>query len=473
MLQFVQWDINLCMKTKKKTSIQAKTLFFLLTYNIVIIVLLWVCQIKILDIYYEKEQIVNMDNIVNDLKNTNTSDLSAALLDIAYDNDVCIVLSNGLNVAGTYNINMNGCALKSNNTKVKELMYNFVQSESSFKSYRFVNDDKHISALMYGVKIDDSDIFIYSNLEDISDFTLIIKRQLMYVCVIGIFIAIIMSIFLSNKITEPITKITKKAKKLGSGDTEVSFDDSGIKEIDELSETLTQAQEEMVKTDELRRDLMANVSHDLKTPLTMIKAYAEMIRDISYKDPEKMNEHLGIIVDETDRLTVLVNDILDLSRMQSNADTLSIEKFDLAEDIKTIVNRYQIIKETEKYIINVEMPDSIMIKADKKKLNQVIYNLINNAINYTGEDKTVTVRITKHKKYYLVEIIDTGKGIKESEIPYIWNKYYKNDKNHQRNVVSTGLGLSIVKEILELHGYEYGVKSTLKKGSTFYFKIRI
>ena len=205
----------------------------------------------------------------------------------------------------------------------------------------------------------------------------------------------------------------------------------------------------------------------------MIKAYAEMIRDISYKDQDKMNEHLSIIVDETDRLTVLVNDILDLSRMQSNADSLSIEKFDLADDIKTIVNRYQIIKETEKYIINLDMPNSIMIKADKKKLNQVIYNLINNAINYTGDDKTVTVRVTKHKKYYLVEISDTGKGIKESEIPYIWNKYYKNDKNHQRNVVSTGLGLSIVKEILELHDYEYGVKSVLKKGTTFYFKIKI
>lgn len=461
------------MKTKKKTSIQAKTLFFLLSYNIVIIVLLWVCQIKILDIYYEKEQIDNMDNIVNSLKETNSIELVSKLQDIAYDNDVCIVLTSNTSVVETYNINMNGCALKSGNTKVKELMYNFVQSEETLKSYRFVNDDKHISALMYGVKVGNSDVFIYSNLEDISDFTLLIKRQLMYVCVVGIFIAIIMSIFLSNKITEPITRITKKAKKMGTGDTDVSFEESGIKEIDELSETLTQAQEEMVKTDELRRDLMANVSHDLKTPLTMIKAYAEMIRDISYKDSEKMNEHLGIIVDETDRLTVLVNDILDLSRMQSNADTLSIEKFDLAEDIKTIVNRYQIIKETEKYIINVEMPDSIMIKADKKKLNQVIYNLINNAINYTGDDKTVTVRVTKHKKYYLVEIIDTGKGIKESEIPYIWNKYYKNDKNHQRNVVSTGLGLSIVKEILELHGYEYGVKSVLKKGSTFYFKIKI
>jgi len=469
----VQWDISLFMKAKKKTSIQAKTLFFLLSYNIVIIVLLWVCQIKILDIYYEKEQVDNMDNIVNSLKETNSIELVSKLQDIAYDNDVCIVLTSNTSVVETYNINMNGCALKSGNSKVKELMYNFVQSEETLKSYRFVNDDKHISALMYGVKVGNSDVFIYSNLEDISDFTLLIKRQLMYVCVVGIFIAIIMSIFLSNKITEPITRITKKAKKMGTGDTDVSFEESGIKEIDELSETLTQAQEEMVKTDELRRDLMANVSHDLKTPLTMIKAYAEMIRDISYKDSEKMNEHLGIIVDETDRLTVLVNDILDLSRMQSNADTLSIEKFDLAEDIKTIVNRYQIIKETEKYIINVEMPDSIMIKADKKKLNQVIYNLINNAINYTGDDKTVTVRVTKHKKYFLVEIIDTGKGIKESEIPYIWNKYYKNDKNHQRNVVSTGLGLSIVKEILELHDYEYGVKSVLKKGSTFYFKIKI
>lgn len=461
------------MKTKKKTSIQAKTLFFLLTYNIVIILLLWLCQIKILDIYYEKEQVDNMNSIVKSLNSTDSSNLTSTLQDIAYENDVCIVLSDDISVVGAYNINMNGCILKNNNSKVRELMYNFVNSDETFKSYKFINEDKHISALLYGIKLDNKTAFIYSNLEDISDFTILIKQQLMYVCIIGIFIAIIISIFLSSKITEPITKITKKAKKLGSGDTEVTFEESGIKEIDELSEALTQAQMEMVKTDELRRDLMANVSHDLKTPLTMIKAYAEMIRDISYKDYDKMNEHLGIIVDETDRLTVLVNDILDLSRMQSNADTLSIETFDLADDIKTIVNRYQIIKETEKYIINVEMPESIKIKADKKKINQVIYNLINNAINYTGEDKTVTVRVTKHKKYYLVEIIDTGKGIKESEIPYIWNKYYKNDKNHQRNVVSTGLGLSIVKEILELHGYEYGVKSVLKKGSTFYFKIKI
>ena len=111
----------------------------------------------------------------------------------------------------------------------------------------------------------------------------------MYVFIVSIVISVIISVFLSNVITEPILKITKKAKKLGGGDTKVEFDESGITEIDELSETLTQAQKEMAKTDELRRDLMANVSHDLKTPLTMIKAYAEMVRDLSYHNRRKLS----------------------------------------------------------------------------------------------------------------------------------------------------------------------------------------
>lgn len=461
------------MKKKRKTSIQAKTLFFLLTFNVIIIMLLWILQIKILDIYYEKEQVNKMEKIVSKLKNASSDDFASTLQDIAYQNEVCIVVTNGNTLVGTYNMNMNGCALKSSNSKARSLMYSFISNDYTFKSFRFINDDKHVSALMYGIKFDDMDTFIYSNLQDISDFTLIIKRLIMYICFVGVFLSIVISVFLANKITEPITKITNKAKKLGSGNIEVTFEESGIKEIDELSLTLKEAQREMIKTDELRRDLMANVSHDLKTPLTMIKAYAEMIRDISYKDPKKMNEHLEIIVDETDRLTVLVNDILILSKMQSNAEELNKEKFDLKELIDSIVKKYQIIKETEKYIINVECPNDVIINADKKKLNQVIYNLINNAINYTGSDKTVTVRVTKTRKYYLVEVIDSGKGIKKSEIPYIWNKYYKNEKNHQRNVVSTGLGLAIVKEILELHKYEYGVKSELKKGTTFYFKIKI
>ena len=459
------------MKLKKKTSIQAKTLAFLLIFNLVIILLLWICQISIFDIYYEKAQIDNMDEIISSLEDVDDENRALMLQEIAYKNEVCIGVLEDSNIVETYNTNLNGCAIGTK--KVEVLMNKFINSKENVKAYRFVNEDKKVSAILYGIHDKNGYTFIYSNLQDISDFTLIIKKQIMYIFIVSIFVAIIISVFLSSKITYPITNITKKAKKLGSGDFDIEYDESGIKEIDELSETLYEAQKELVKTDELRRDLMANVSHDLKTPLTMIKAYAEMIRDISYKNPEKMNEHLAIIVDETDRLTVLVNDILDLSKMQSNADTLQLEKFDLAKEIHNIVKKYQIIKETEKYVINVNIPDEIIINADKKKLNQVIYNLVNNAINYTGEDKQVTINVIKNKKYYLVEIKDTGKGIKESEIKYIWNKYYKNDKNHQRNVVSTGLGLSIVKQILELHNYEYGVNSIYKQGTTFYFKIKI
>lgn len=462
------------MKTKKTRSIQYKALGYLITFNIVIIIIIWFCDISIFDIYYEKTQIATMNETVNKIKDTSASKIDMTLQEIVYNNDICIAVTDDNSYVATYNIKMNGCGLANNNSKVKELMVSFIDSEEQVKSYKFLNDDKKVQALLYGLKYDNSSyIFLYSNLEDISNVTIIIKRQLLYICIIGIMVAIIISVFLSTKITDPITKITKKAKRLGNGDYDVNFDKSGITEIDELAETLTQAKNELAKTDELRRDLMANVSHDLKTPLTMIKAYAEMIRDISYKDKDKMNEHLNIIVDETDRLTLLVNDILDLSKMQSSASVLKLEKFDLCEEINNILQKYQIIKETEEYKIEAIMPEKAIIKADKKKIEQVIYNLVNNAINYTGDDKLVTIRVTKHKRHYLVEIIDTGKGIKKEEIPYIWDKYYKNDKLHQRNVVSTGLGLSIVKQILEQHGYEYGVNSELKKGSTFYFKIKI
>ena len=217
---------------------------------------------------------------------------------------------------------------------------------------------------------------------------------------------------------------------------------------------------------------MANVSHDLKTPLTMIRAYAEMVRDITYKDKEKMDKDLNIIIEETERLNILVNDILELSKMQADAESLNIEEFDLCEIINQIIKRYDILKTTEDYKFIIDLPPKAIVKADKQKIMQAIYNLINNAINYTGNNKKIYIRVIDQKKYFLIEIEDTGKGIKPEEIPYIWDKYYKKDKKHQRNVVSTGIGLSIVKEILTKHKFDFGVKSIPKKGSTFYFKIK-
>ncbi len=127
---------------------------------------------------------------------------------------------------------------------------------------------------------------------------------------------------------------------------------------------------------------------------------------------------------------------------------------------------------TENYNFVLSAPDKAIVKADKKKMGQVIYNLINNAINYTGDDMTVYINISKSKSGYLVEIIDTGKGIDEETIKHVWNRYYKTDKLHKRNKVGTGLGLAIVREILEAHDFKYGVKSTVGKGTNFYFILK-
>ena len=203
----------------------------------------------------------------------------------------------------------------------------------------------------------------------------------------------------------------------------------------------------------------------------MIKAYAEMIKDFENMSVQKKNENLNIIIEETDRLNVLVSDILDLSKLQANTYELKIEEFDLDKLIRDVIKRYYILIDSEGYEFIYENEESIMVMGDKKRIEQVVYNLINNAINYTGDDKKVYIELVNDKKKVTVKIRDTGKGIKKEDIKYIWNKYYHNEKKHKRNAYGTGLGLSIVKTILDSHNYKYGVDSKINKGTTFYFEI--
>lgn len=459
-------------RATRTNSINFKTLLYLILFSVTILVFLMVSQTLLLKFSYERYQTKKIKNIAKTISNYDVSEVVSELESIAYENSVCIEYYLDSNDKILYNTLMVGCGLNKNNSQILSLVNDIRNSNKDVQHIKLVNKTSDTKAILSGIKMSNGTIFVYSPLEDLDGASIVLKGQLLYITIIVIVLACFISYFLSNKITEPITKITKKAKELGEGNYNIEFDSSDVLEIDELANTLNHVSKDLSKIDELRRDLMANVSHDLKTPLTMIRAYAEMVRDISYKDKEKMDKDLNVIIEETERLNILVNDILDLSKMQANADLLSLEKFDLCEVIKEVMTRYDILKTTEDYKFIVELPEKCEVTADKKKIMQVIYNLINNAINYTGNDKKVIIRVKNTRKEYIVEIEDTGKGIKKEEIPYIWDKYYKSDKKHQRNVVSTGIGLSIVKEILTKHKFDYGVKSTLKKGSTFYFKIR-
>ena len=459
------------MNTKKKSSINQTILSYLIIFSIGIIVLLWITQILFLKVFYEKYQQDKLISIANELYNTNENELEDKIDNLTFDTNICIAYINPTLVnAKYYNNRTNGCMLGKGNALDKYYKEIELSSDDQI-SIKLNNPFDKTESLLYGIKVGNSRVYLYTTLEDINSTTSVLQSQLIYIMIAVLLLAIVISFFISRMLSKPITDITTKAKTLADNNFDVDFDESDIYEIDELSNALNYLKEETSKTDEYRRDLMANVSHDLKTPLTMIKAYAEMVRDISYKDKNKREENLNVIINESDRLNVLVNDILELSKIQANASDINKKEFDLVKELKEILTRYDILKEKEGYEIILKTPKKVMVNADKKRISQVLYNLINNAINYTGDDKKVYVNIIDNKKYYHIEIKDTGKGIDKDDLKHIWDKYYKKDKNHKRNVMGTGLGLSIVKNILVKHEFNYGVDSVKDKGSIFYFDI--
>lgn len=452
-------------------SLHFKTLEYLIVFSISILLLLWFVQIIFFRIYYEKYQISYMNELVEKVKNIDSTNILSSIDDISLDNNICLEYVDNWGNKYYFNNKTTSCLLGKNKNIDKELV-KIKQSQEEISFEKILNPLNNSVSLLYGIKKGNGYVFLFTSLEDIGTTTSLIKNQLIYLTLLTILLSIVIALFLSRRIAKPISNMTKMATKLANGNYNLVFESTGINELDELANSLNYLEQEVSKTDTYRRDLMANVSHDLKTPLTMIKAYAEMIKDITIDDKEKTIKNLNVIIEETERLNILVNDILELSKLQNNQDNLNIEEFDIVLLIKDILRRYEIIKETENYSLILESPESIIVKADKKRISQVIYNLINNAVNYTGDDLKVVIRLTEESKDCLVEIIDTGKGIAEEDIQNIWNRYYKQEKNHKRNVIGTGLGLSIVKNILEQHHFNYGVNSVKNQGTTFYFKIK-
>lgn len=284
----------------------------------------------------------------------------------------------------------------------------------------------------------------------------------------AIVLAFVASGFVAMLITKPVTEVTEFAKEIARGNYDLNFrTDYFCSEMNELSQSLSYACTEISKADRMQKELIANVSHDLKTPLTMIKAYASMIREISGNDEAKRNAHTQIIIDESDRLAALVGDLLDLSRVRAGLEG-DFSVFNLSEEVYKITERFRYLCEAKSYVIETEVQDSLYTFANRARIEQVLYNLIGNAVNYTGEDKRVTVRLFQQGENARFEVIDTGAGIAPEEIDTIWDRYYRSSETHKRPVKGTGLGLSIVKGILSAHGCPFGVESETGKGSCFW-----
>lgn len=297
-----------------------------------------------------------------------------------------------------------------------------------------------------------------------------LQIQLICISILMFVLSLGIALLMSKKISKSIIKINNSAKELAKGNYEVIFDGNDYREIAELSDTLNYTSRELGRTEAYQRELIANVSHDLRTPLTMIIAYSEGMRDLP---GENTPENIQVVIDEAKRLTNLVNDMLDISKLQSGVIQIDKKKYNLSKSIEAVMERYTKLKEQEGYNITFDFEQEVYINADEFKIFQVIYNMVNNAINYTGDDKLVRVRQIIKGNHVRIQVEDTGEGIKKEDMQYVWERYYKVDKKHKRALTGTGLGLSISKNILELHNAEYGVESIEKKGSTFWFELQI
>lgn len=313
-------------------------------------------------------------------------------------------------------------------------------------------------------------LLINTPLEPIESYVSFILNQYLYVAIIAVGISLVLAFVLSRRISKPIVDMKQEANKLAQGNYDASFKTNSYSEINELASTLDDATDKLSKINDLRKDLLANVSHDIKTPLTMIKAYAEMIKDISGDDPVKRNEHLDVIIKETDYLNRLVTDMSELSKLQTGNITLSKANFDLKQCVLDVIELLSQLMEEKNITLNTELVD-VVIYADELKMSQVIYNFLSNAIKHSDENSLIEIKMIDDENTIRLEVIDHGEGIKEETLPYIWDRYYKVDKNFNRSVNSTGLGLAIAKAILEAHNARYGVESKYGEGSMFYFEL--
>jgi two-component system sensor histidine kinase ResE len=222
--------------------------------------------------------------------------------------------------------------------------------------------------------------------------------------------------------------------------------------------------------EQLQKEFVSNVSHELKTPLTSIQGFVKAIRDKVFKDEESEEEYLNIILGEVKRLTRLVNDLLDLSQIESGQIAMNIGEYNLKEIIQqTILNLQPQIDKRNLNIITEAPDNDLNIFADRDRIEQVLLNLLNNAISFSSDKEEVKIKVEDIGEKVKVSIEDNGPGIPEEELKYIWNRFHKVDKSRTRNESGTGLGLSIVKKIIEQHQGRVTVESEVGKGSKFSF----
>ncbi len=482
---------------RAKRSIKHSVLLSLLIFAAIILASLWIFQILLLDDIYSSIVTDRLESTALTLESAiGVGDLDEKASYLSHEHNICIYIfkfkdNKALPVCSVHV--EGGCLLHNiSSNELSKLQIEASKSEDGVYIKRFPlggfniagqSGNEHLSAakrpdsIIYTKNVsfrDGGDGVIFLNCE-ISPVTATVKTlrtMLIWISLMTVVIAVIFAYILTYRVSAPIADVNRESKSLAQNKYDRTKIRRSYREIEELSDTLTYAASELSKVDSMQKELLANVSHDLRTPLTLIEGYSEMMRDIP---GENTPENMQVVIDETKRLSTLVTDLLELSRMRQGNAAVSFETISLTDALEKTAERVKKLYAPDGYRIELSADGDVYVSADKTRLLQVIYNLIGNAVSYTGEDKTVYVTSRRMQstsgEYVRVSVTDTGAGIAKEDLPLIWDRYYKLDKVHRRGAGGSGLGLSIVKENLLLHNARFGVASEIGEGSTFWFEL--
>ncbi len=468
-------------------GLRSKIWAWLMALVMVIIVLLWLFQVVFLENFYYKVHFSLIeDKIMTVASHLETSNLiNATDLSSALNNDQLDALESLTEVSGlgVMLINNEGDILYQESLVFEQMfkrslatqLESALLGETQIETISHMRFDSDYWVMTHPVKDTSGKVIgaiaVTAPIEAVSETVGIIKQQLIWITGIIFVLASVVAFLIARELSRPLLKLEKATQQIAEGHFEIV---TGIKRRDEIGQLARNIEEmghSLGQIDQLRRDLIGNLSHELRTPLSVIKGYSETMIDVTGDDPVKRNKQLNLIIEETNRLTDMIQDIMDLSRLQSGQMALDRDAFDLVEVMQQIKLKFEIFTVVE-LVSDTEMA---IVSADRSKIIQVLTNLTSNAIHHSqavGENATkVVMKLISSERDYRVEIIDYGKGIPLEEQSKIWDRFYQIESREDGKPSGSGVGLAIVKGILEAHQFNYGVDSIPNRETHFWFEM--
>jgi len=468
-------DINL---NTKQRGLLVTIWQSLMLLTIAILVMLWVLQIVFLTPYYRNMKTNDVRSVSSNLEQAYLNNtLNETLVPLVVNNNVCIsVFKEGTQIFFMDALGVN-CMLNRSTPIEPNFIDNLVRDvrivtgTELTRTFNPVGYEREMLILGRNVVINNENItfLVNSPLDSTESTVIILREQFVYVTIAVFVLSSLMAFWIASMLSRPIVNMVKSANAFASMDFKFEFEPTPYQEFNELAQALNFAKEQLLSIDQLRKDMIANVSHDIKTPLTTIKAYTELLQEFSKNNPQKRKEHLDIIYKEVNHLSLLVSDMLLLTQYDSPNLIINSRPVHVKSWIQYIVSLFEHSIQTLGIHFEINVDEALTINIDEIKVGQVLFNFINNAINHVGEDNKVIINAYKRKGKIRIEVEDHGTGILSDELPNIWDRYYRIDKNFARNQQGTGLGLSIAKSICVAHQLRFGVTSTIGQGSIFFF----